>query len=83
MARPVRNMKLSTGTRKMLWSITKRIGRRHAAATISASTKLTWLQTSTAAPSSGMLSSPLFSRRYTEWISSHTMKRIRNSGTSV
>ncbi len=49
---------------------------------INASTKLTWFATMSAAPSSGTRSSPAFSSRYTEWISSHTMKRIRNSGTS-
>jgi hypothetical protein len=83
MARPSRKTKLRTGILKIWWSMTKRIGRGHAAAITSASTKLTWLQTITAAPSSGMCSIPSFFRRYTEWISSHTMKRMRNSGTSL
>ena len=54
---------------------------RQAAAMISASTKLTWLQTSTAGPSAACARGRCFSSRYTEWTSSQTMKRSRNSGT--
>ena len=45
-----------TGIAKMRWSITKRIGRGLAADQQTGSTKLTWLQTSTAGPRSGMCS---------------------------
>jgi hypothetical protein len=83
MARTVRKKKLSRGMRKMRWSITQRIGRRQTALITSGSTKETWLQTTTAAPSSGMCSTPDVRTRYTEWTRIHTMKRIRNSGTRV
>ena len=62
--------------------MTKRIGRRTEAEIKSASMKLTWLQTTSAAPSSGTCSTPRTRRRYSRLISSQTRKRIRNSGTS-
>ncbi|MNF93468.1 hypothetical protein D3C84_761450 [compost metagenome] len=61
--------------------MTKRTGRRTAPPISSASTKDTWLHTSTADPSSGIASSPLCSTRYREWPSSQTRKRMVNSGT--
>ena len=60
---PVRNTNERTGMRKMRWSMTKRIGRGLAARITSASTKLTWLHTITAGPSSGMFSMPALRRR--------------------
>ena len=58
------------------------IGLRHAPPMINASTKLTWLHTNTTGPFSGIFRAAFFAT-VNEWISSHTMNRIRNSGTSV
>ncbi len=62
-ALPVRKTNETTGILKIRWSITNRIGRGLAARITSGSTKLTWLHTSIAGPSSGMFSRPDFSRR--------------------
>ncbi|MCY1364436.1 hypothetical protein D9M69_512370 [compost metagenome] len=57
------NSQPSTGTLKMRWSMMKRMGRGLAAISSTASMKLTWLHTSTAAPSVGMCWSSLMSKR--------------------
>ena len=53
----------STGVRKMRASIRNRIGRGLAAISSTGSTKLTWLQTTMAAPVAGMFSSPRIRKR--------------------
>ncbi|MOA44865.1 hypothetical protein D3C78_1672030 [compost metagenome] len=77
------NSQPSTGTLKMRWSMMKRIGRGLAAISSTASMKLTWLHTSTAAPSVGMCWSSLMSKRYTKRDSTQATKRSRYSGTSM
>ena len=54
-----RNTAFSTGMRKIDASMMKRIGRGHAAEITIGSTKLTWLQMSSAGPRSGMRSMPV------------------------
>ena len=73
----------SSGIFRKPWYMTKRAGRLHALATIIQSTKLTWLHTSSTAPSSGMFSRWTVRSRYIRLATIQQTKRKRNSGSTL